>query len=91
MTPRGSSLISLLDIVRQVEHVRIRRLRWTRRSAADRGTDGGGSAARQRRVRALQGLLGQAEEMAREILERGVFDRMLRGALAASRVNGLFP
>jgi 2-methylisocitrate lyase-like PEP mutase family enzyme len=39
----------------------------------------------------LQSLLGQAEEMAREILERGVYDRMLRGALAVSSVNGLFP
>jgi 2-methylisocitrate lyase-like PEP mutase family enzyme len=39
----------------------------------------------------LQGLLGQADAMAREILERGVYDRMLNGALAASRVNGLFP
>ena len=39
----------------------------------------------------LQSLLGQAEEMAREILERGVYDRMLRGALDAGSVNGLFP
>ena len=39
----------------------------------------------------LQSLLGQAEEMAREILQRGVYDRMLRGALAASSVNALFP
>jgi hypothetical protein len=31
------------------------------------------------------------EEMAREILERGVYDRMLRGALDTSSVNGLFP
>jgi 2-methylisocitrate lyase-like PEP mutase family enzyme len=38
----------------------------------------------------LQGLLGQAEGMAREILERGVYDSMLRGALPASSVNGLF-
>ena len=39
----------------------------------------------------LQGLLGQAEEVAREILERGVYNRMLRGALDATSVNGLFP
>jgi 2-methylisocitrate lyase-like PEP mutase family enzyme len=39
----------------------------------------------------LQSLLGQAEEMAREILERGVYDRMLRGALDACNVNELFP
>jgi len=38
----------------------------------------------------LQGLLGQAEEMAREILERGSYDRMLQGALAAASVNNLF-
>jgi len=38
----------------------------------------------------LQGLLGQAEEMAHEILERGSYDGMLRGALAATSVNGLF-
>lgn len=38
----------------------------------------------------LQGLLGQAEEMAREILERGSYDGMLRGALDANSVNGLF-
>ena len=38
----------------------------------------------------LQGLLGQAEEMAREILERGRYDRMLRSALAAGTVNELF-
>jgi hypothetical protein len=31
----------------------------------------------------LQSLLGQAEEIAREILAHGVYDRMLRGALAA--------
>jgi len=39
----------------------------------------------------LQSLLGQAEEMAHEILERGVYERMLRGALTAGSVNGLFP
>jgi len=39
----------------------------------------------------LQGLLGRAEEMAREILERGSYEAMLRGALAAASVNGLFP
>lgn len=38
----------------------------------------------------LQGLLGQAEAMAREILERGSYDAMLRGALAATAVNALF-
>jgi 2-methylisocitrate lyase-like PEP mutase family enzyme len=38
----------------------------------------------------LQGLLGQAEAMAREILERGSYDGMLRGALTAASVNGLF-
>jgi len=38
----------------------------------------------------LQGLLGQAEGIAREILERGIYDAMVRGALAASTVNGLF-
>jgi 2-methylisocitrate lyase-like PEP mutase family enzyme len=38
----------------------------------------------------LQGLLGQAEEMAREILERGTYDRMVRGALSAATVNDLF-
>jgi 2-methylisocitrate lyase-like PEP mutase family enzyme len=38
----------------------------------------------------LQGLLGQAEEMAREILERGAYDRMVQGALSAANVNGLF-
>lgn len=38
----------------------------------------------------LQGLLGQAREMAREILERGSYDGMLRGALAATSVDGLF-
>jgi 2-methylisocitrate lyase-like PEP mutase family enzyme len=39
----------------------------------------------------LQGLLGQAEAMAHEILERGVFDAMLRGALPSTSVNALFP
>jgi 2-methylisocitrate lyase-like PEP mutase family enzyme len=39
----------------------------------------------------LQGLLGQAGAMAREILERGVYDRMLDSALDAPSVNGLFP
>jgi len=38
----------------------------------------------------LQGLLGRAEEMAREILERGSYDRMLQGSLDAGSVNGLF-
>lgn len=38
----------------------------------------------------LQGLLGQAEIMAREILERGSYDGMLRGALDASIVDDLF-
>ena len=38
----------------------------------------------------LQGLLGQAEEMAHEILERGSYDGMLRGALDGTTVNGLF-
>lgn len=38
----------------------------------------------------LQGLLGQAQEMAREILEHGSYDRMVHGALAASSVNSLF-
>jgi 2-methylisocitrate lyase-like PEP mutase family enzyme len=38
----------------------------------------------------LQGLLGRAEAMAREILERGRYDSMLRDALDASSVNGLF-
>src|SRR5262245_31894577 len=38
----------------------------------------------------LQGLLGQAGEMAREILEQGSYDLMLRGALPAVSVNGLF-
>jgi len=39
----------------------------------------------------LQGLLGQAEAMAHEILEHGAYDRMLNGALDAGSVNGLFP
>jgi 2-methylisocitrate lyase-like PEP mutase family enzyme len=39
----------------------------------------------------LQGLLGQAEDMAHEILERGSYDGMLRDALAPASVNGLFP
>jgi 2-methylisocitrate lyase-like PEP mutase family enzyme len=39
----------------------------------------------------LQGLLGRAAEMAREILERGSYDTMLTGALAAASVNELFP
>jgi len=38
----------------------------------------------------LQGLLGQAEQMAREILERGSYDGMLQSALAATSVNELF-
>ncbi|HET6898870.1 MAG TPA: isocitrate lyase/phosphoenolpyruvate mutase family protein [Vicinamibacteria bacterium] len=38
----------------------------------------------------LQGLLGQAEAMAQEILERGRYDLMLRDALDAGSVNGLF-
>jgi 2-methylisocitrate lyase-like PEP mutase family enzyme len=38
----------------------------------------------------LQGLLGQAEAMAREILERGRYDRMVQDALDAASVNGLF-
>jgi 2-methylisocitrate lyase-like PEP mutase family enzyme len=38
----------------------------------------------------LQGLLGQAEAMAREILEQGRYDLMLRDALDAGNVNGLF-
>jgi 2-methylisocitrate lyase-like PEP mutase family enzyme len=38
----------------------------------------------------LQGLLGQAEEMAHEILERGSYHGMLRGALDGTTVNGLF-
>ena len=38
----------------------------------------------------LQGLLGQAEDMAHEILERGTYDGMLRGALSAASVNDLF-
>ena len=38
----------------------------------------------------LQGLLGQAEAMAREILERGRYDLMLRDALDAGSANGLF-
>ncbi len=39
----------------------------------------------------LQGLLGRTAEMAREILERGSYGRMLSGALSAASVNGLFP
>jgi 2-methylisocitrate lyase-like PEP mutase family enzyme len=38
----------------------------------------------------LQGLLGRAAEMAREILERGSYDGMLNAALPAASVNGLF-
>jgi 2-methylisocitrate lyase-like PEP mutase family enzyme len=38
----------------------------------------------------LQGLLGQAEEMAREILERGRYDLMVRSALPFASVNSLF-
>jgi hypothetical protein len=38
----------------------------------------------------LQGLLGQAEGMAREILEQGSYDRMLQSALAAASVNRFF-
>jgi 2-methylisocitrate lyase-like PEP mutase family enzyme len=38
----------------------------------------------------LQGLLGQAEGMAREILEEGRWDRMVHGALDAGGVNRLF-
>jgi 2-methylisocitrate lyase-like PEP mutase family enzyme len=37
----------------------------------------------------LQGLLGQAEAMAGEILERGRYDLMLRGALDGAAVNAL--
>ena len=37
----------------------------------------------------LQGLLGRAEDMAREILERGTYDEMLHHALPAATVNGL--
>jgi hypothetical protein len=61
------------------------------------GTGAGGwrGADRARRISVgcgpLQGLLGQAEEMAREILERGVYGGMLRGALSATTVNELFP
>jgi 2-methylisocitrate lyase-like PEP mutase family enzyme len=38
----------------------------------------------------FQGLLGQAAEMSREILERGTYDGMVRGALSAATVNSLF-
>jgi 2-methylisocitrate lyase-like PEP mutase family enzyme len=38
----------------------------------------------------FQGLLGQAEGMAREILGHGRYDRMLQGALDAANVNSLF-
>jgi len=38
----------------------------------------------------LQGLLGQAEEMAREILEHGRYDLMVRSALPFASVNNLF-
>jgi 2-methylisocitrate lyase-like PEP mutase family enzyme len=38
----------------------------------------------------LQGLLGQADRMARQILERGRYDLMVRDALDAGSANGLF-
>jgi len=39
----------------------------------------------------LQGLLGHAEAMARELLHEGRYDAMLEGALSAASVDGLFP
>jgi 2-methylisocitrate lyase-like PEP mutase family enzyme len=39
----------------------------------------------------LQGLLGQAQRMAGELLSRGAYQSMLRDALSAASVNGLFP